>query len=187
MCVCVQWLSHGWLLVTPWTIAQQAPLSMEFSTQEYWVGCHFLLQEIFPSQRSSLCLLYWQADSLLLATWKARGCFLTVLHEYSCPTRRRLWWFCSLSSSTYKSVSDWQCKFVGKMLRLLQVQNFVWGPPERRALFFPLLLLVPQHGLRLLTHTAGLSIVALWAAGFSPCCLTTGINTIYLFPSPRLY
>ena len=31
-------LSHVWLLVTPWTAAHQAPLSMGFSRQEYWSG-----------------------------------------------------------------------------------------------------------------------------------------------------
>ena len=36
-------ITHVWLFVTPWTIARQAPLSKEFSRQEYWsVGCHFL-------------------------------------------------------------------------------------------------------------------------------------------------
>ena len=30
--------SHVWLFVTPWTIAHQAPLSMEISRQEYWSG-----------------------------------------------------------------------------------------------------------------------------------------------------
>ena len=29
--------------VTPWAVALQAPLSMEFSRQEYWSGCHSLL------------------------------------------------------------------------------------------------------------------------------------------------
>ena len=29
-------LSHILLFVTPWTVALQAPLSMEFSRQEYW-------------------------------------------------------------------------------------------------------------------------------------------------------
>ena len=29
-------LSHVWLFVTPWTVAHQAPLSMEFSWQGYW-------------------------------------------------------------------------------------------------------------------------------------------------------
>ena len=28
--------SHVWLCVTLWTVAHQAPLSMEFSMQEYW-------------------------------------------------------------------------------------------------------------------------------------------------------
>ena len=38
-------------LVTPWTVAQQAPLSMGFSLQENTgVGCHFHLQEIFSTQ-----------------------------------------------------------------------------------------------------------------------------------------
>ena len=33
-----QLLSCIWLLATPWTVACQAPLSMEFSRQEYWSG-----------------------------------------------------------------------------------------------------------------------------------------------------
>ena len=36
--------------VIPWTVAHQAPLSMGFSRQEYGVGCHSLLQGIFPTQ-----------------------------------------------------------------------------------------------------------------------------------------
>ena len=38
--MCVKWksLSHVWLFVTPWTVALQAPLSMEFSRQEDWSG-----------------------------------------------------------------------------------------------------------------------------------------------------
>ena len=31
--VCVSALSHVWLFVTPWIVAHQAPLSMEFSRQ----------------------------------------------------------------------------------------------------------------------------------------------------------
>ena len=43
---------------------------MEFSRQEYRSGLCFLLQGIFPTQGSDtylLCLLHWQADSLLLS------------------------------------------------------------------------------------------------------------------------
>ena len=53
-----------------WTIAHRAPLSMGFSRQEYWTGCHALLQGIFPIQGLKLCLLnllLWQAGSLPLA------------------------------------------------------------------------------------------------------------------------
>ena len=46
------------------TVACQVPQSMGFSRQEYiGVGCHALLQGIFPIQRSNpclLCLLHWQ-------------------------------------------------------------------------------------------------------------------------------
>ena len=38
-CVCV--LSHVQLFVTPWTVAHQASLSMEFSRQEYWSDLPF--------------------------------------------------------------------------------------------------------------------------------------------------
>ena len=39
VCVCVcESVSHVRLFATPWTVARQAPLSMEFSRQEYWSG-----------------------------------------------------------------------------------------------------------------------------------------------------
>ena len=43
----VRWFADGLVaklcltLVTPWTVACQAPLSMEFSRQEYWSGLPF--------------------------------------------------------------------------------------------------------------------------------------------------
>ena len=37
----VKLLSHIWLFATPWTVAYQAPKSMEFSRQEYWSGLPF--------------------------------------------------------------------------------------------------------------------------------------------------
>ena len=33
--------SHDQLFASPWTIAHQAPLSMEFSRKEYWRGLPF--------------------------------------------------------------------------------------------------------------------------------------------------
>ena len=40
---------HVWLFVTSWTVAHQAPLSMEFSRQEYWSGLPFLSPGDLPS------------------------------------------------------------------------------------------------------------------------------------------
>ena len=53
-----QSLSRVWLFVTPWTVAHQAPLSMEFSRQESL--CRALLQRIFSTLESNLGLLNCQ-------------------------------------------------------------------------------------------------------------------------------
>ena len=37
--------------MTPWTTAHQAPLSMDFPGMNTGVGCHFLLQDTFLTQR----------------------------------------------------------------------------------------------------------------------------------------
>ena len=44
--------------MTPWTVAQLAPLSMEFSRQENGVGSHSLLQGIFLTQGLNSGLLH---------------------------------------------------------------------------------------------------------------------------------
>ena len=43
----VKSLSRVWLLGTPWTAAYEAPPSMGFSRQEYWMGCHCLLWKMW--------------------------------------------------------------------------------------------------------------------------------------------
>ena len=48
MCTCAQLLSCVCLFPTPWTVAHQAPLSIEFSRPEYWSGLPF------PSPRDPL-------------------------------------------------------------------------------------------------------------------------------------
>ena len=46
VCVCV--LTHVWLFATPWPVARQALLSMEFFRQEYWSGLPFPSPEDLP-------------------------------------------------------------------------------------------------------------------------------------------
>ena len=51
-------------LCDPWTVACQTPLSMDSPGKNSGVGCHALLQWIFPTQGSNPSLPYWQVDSL---------------------------------------------------------------------------------------------------------------------------
>ena len=46
------------VLATPWTVALQIPLSMGFPGKSTGMGCHFLLQRIFPAQCSNLGILH---------------------------------------------------------------------------------------------------------------------------------
>ena len=56
--------SHVQLFTNSWTVAHQAPPSMGFSGKNTGVGCHALLQGIFPTQGLNLHLLHWKVDSL---------------------------------------------------------------------------------------------------------------------------
>ena len=51
-----QSLSRVRLFATPWTVVYQALLSMGYSRLNIRVGCHFLLQGIFPTQGLNLGL-----------------------------------------------------------------------------------------------------------------------------------
>ena len=71
MCVCAHMcaLTHVQLFVTPWTVANQAPLSMGFPRQEHWSRSPFPTPRIFQIQISNphlFQLLHWQVDSLPL-------------------------------------------------------------------------------------------------------------------------
>ena len=57
------------LFEVPWTVAHEAPLPGNFLDKNTGVGCHFLLQGIFPTQGWNLHflhLLHWQMDCLPL-------------------------------------------------------------------------------------------------------------------------
>ena len=52
------------MFVTLWTVVHQAPLSMEFSRQEYWSGLPFLSPGDLPDPGIKHESLVLQADSL---------------------------------------------------------------------------------------------------------------------------
>ena len=78
-------LNQRWFIL-PWKPTAQTWVSLSVVSDSLWprglqlgrllhpwyfpgkntgAGCHFLLQEIFPTQRWNPCLLHWQAGSLL--------------------------------------------------------------------------------------------------------------------------
>ena len=61
----VKSLSHVRLFATPWTVAYQAPQSMEFSRQEYWSGLPFPFPGDLPNPGIELTSPALQADALL--------------------------------------------------------------------------------------------------------------------------
>ena len=56
--------SHVWFIATPWTVTHQAPLSMEFSRQEYWSGLPFPSPVDLPDPGIKPRSPALQADSL---------------------------------------------------------------------------------------------------------------------------
>ena len=94
VCVCVFALSCVQLFVTPWTIAHQAPLSMEFSQQEYWSGLAFPTPgdlpylEIKPLSFGSLVLA--GRFFIMRATWETlrsiqNSYYIFQVHSFSHP------------------------------------------------------------------------------------------------------
>ena len=60
----MEWLSRVQLLATLWTVAYQAPQSMEFSRQEYWSGLPFLSPGDLPDPGIEPKSPTLQADAL---------------------------------------------------------------------------------------------------------------------------
>ena len=70
MFVCIlSCFSSAWLFATPWTIACQAPLSMGFSSQEYWSGLPCPPPGDLPDPGIKPVSPALQADSLLSDPW----------------------------------------------------------------------------------------------------------------------
>ena len=63
----VKSLSHVRLFATPWTVAYQAPRSLEFSRQEYWSGLPFPSSGCLPDPVIEPGSLALQADALPLS------------------------------------------------------------------------------------------------------------------------
>ena len=95
LCVVVCVLSHVWFFGTPWTVACQSPLSIEFSRQEYWSGLPCPLPGDLPDPG---------VEPMSLASPALAGGFLPLCHLGS-PQSQLLPW---------KPVSShWDCRIPG--------------------------------------------------------------------------
>ena len=86
-CVCAHSVVYVQLFVTSWTIAHQAPLSVEFFRQEYWSGLSFPTPGDVPEQGS--CLHLGRQILYLLSHWGsplAVYCLLEKRYKYSQST-----------------------------------------------------------------------------------------------------
>ena len=69
----------------PWTIVCQAASPWTFPGKNTGVGCHFLLQGIFPTQDSNLSLLLCR--QIFFYHWTTRDfCNMDTVVVQSCPT-----------------------------------------------------------------------------------------------------
>ena len=82
-------LSRVRLFATPWTVVYQAPLYMGFSRQEYWRGCHCLLQKIFATEGLNPGLQHCRQMLYCLSHWWEWGSATQKTQEYppttACP------------------------------------------------------------------------------------------------------
>ena len=63
--------SHVQLFSTPWTVAHQAPLSMEFSRQQYWSGLPFPPPGDLPDPGiEARSPILWAVSLPIEPTWK---------------------------------------------------------------------------------------------------------------------
>ena len=109
VCVCTRGsaLSHVWVFVTPWTIAHQAHVCMEFFRQEYWSGLPFPTPRVLPKPG---------IKPAPLASPALAGRFFTISATWTLPllvpwTARRS------NQSTLKEISP-EYSLEGLMLKL---------------------------------------------------------------------
>ena len=99
----VKSLSHVWLLVTPWTVAHQAPPSVGFSGWEYWSGVpliywvlkgHILLTSSLYFLQSWIFSLVWNLKlwTKYLFEYSKGQANWNYFHQIGCPIYCLLIW-----------------------------------------------------------------------------------------------
>ena len=116
-------VSRFWLFATPWTVAQQVPLSWDFPNKNAGVGCHFLLQGIFPTQGSNLrlpCLLHCRR---ILYRWGS----LTLVAVEEKKESDLLWDIWGLRLHSCNRISHLEISSFFENLSMFSMENDGWG------------------------------------------------------------
>ena len=79
MCVCLGTKSGPTLLQPHGLLPARLLCLWDFLGKNTEVGCHFLFQVVFPTQRSNLSFFHWQVDSLPMSHQEA-----SIEHTSSC-------------------------------------------------------------------------------------------------------
>ena len=119
-------LSCVWLFVTPWTVAYQVPLSMGFSSQEYWSGLLFPSPEDLPDPGIEPRSPALQADALLSEP-EVRKIHIFLHSHWWSHTVTRLTWMVLKGTITFlsyiKNVLYIVCSWSHKYKRNFKLEN----------------------------------------------------------------
>ena len=109
--VVVWLLSHVQLFATLCTVACQASLSVGFLRQEYWSGLPCPSPRYLPDPGIESCLLYWQADSLLLSQGHllSRNFPHLPRHEQQRAEVKSVDWGLGSSVNIFQGYWTWAC------------------------------------------------------------------------------
>ena len=117
----------------PWAVACQAPLSMEFSRQEYWSGLPFPSPRIFPTQGSNLglphcrrfftvwAMLFNMKSSSNLSHVSTSWCY-KLIHVWCLLQGQR---YALLSNLTFEILLYWTA-YLGIYLQLRSYHAWNW-------------------------------------------------------------
>ena len=120
------WKWLGWLLFSHSVVSTLGDPVWAFQGKNTGVGCHFLLQRIFPTQGSNLSLLHWQAI-LYRRGWE-KSCFCLFLgnntsHLSHLSCRTSLW---NARCVKWKRTSLWKLLTTKTLLAACRMRFRTW-------------------------------------------------------------
>ena len=109
-------------LALPWALVNQAPLSRGFPKQDTGVGCHFLLQGIFPFQGLNPDVLH------------CRQILYCLSHQGSPKFIKRRYYYLPSKRGTLKSEFSLRATYLFVKLNMSRKTSDRRGPHEWRSL-----------------------------------------------------